>query len=225
LRLTGRWNLLLIALAVGCVLGQGVWHPGDIVLLGQAIGLERVIAMGVFAGITAVSLAVTPLRVRQSNLFTWAPMVEVGKLFAAIFITIGPVLALLQAGPDGPFAGVLRLTTDGQGAPDPLAYFWLTGLLSAFLDNAPTYLVFFQLAGDDAGQLTGKLNMVLTGLASGAVFFGALTYIGNAPNLMIRSIAAQRGIQMPGFFGYIGWACAILLPGLLILSVFFAVWR
>ncbi len=225
LRLSGRWNLLLIALVVGCVLAQGVWHPGDVVLLGQAIGLERVVGMVVFAAITAVSLAVTKRRVRESNLFTWAPMAEVGKLFAAIFITIGPVLALLQAGSDGPFAALLHLTRDGQGQPSAIAYFWLAGLLSAFLDNAPTYLVFFQLAGDDARQLTGPLNLVLMALSSGAVFFGALTYIGNAPNMMIRSIAAQRGIQMPRFFGYIGWAGAILLPGFLVLSLFFVFWH
>jgi Na+/H+ antiporter NhaD/arsenite permease-like protein len=224
LRLSGRWNLLLIAVVVACVLAQGVWHPGDVMLFGQAIGLERVIGMLVFAAITLVSLAVTERRVRESNLFNWAPMAEVGKLFAAIFITIGPVLALLQAGPDGPFAALLRLTRDAQGVPSPIATFWLTGLLSAFLDNAPTYLVFFQLSGDDVRQLTGPLNLVLTALSSGAVFFGALTYIGNAPNMMIRSIAAHRGIQMPGFFGYIGWAGAILLPGLLVLSLFFSVW-
>jgi Na+/H+ antiporter NhaD/arsenite permease-like protein len=225
LRLQGRWNVGLIGLTVACVLAQGVWHPGDVVLLGQAIGLERVAGMLVFAAITLVSLKVTPAPVRERNMFSWAPMAEVGKLFAGIFITIGPVLALLQAGPDGPFAGLLRLTADASGVPEPLAYFWFTGLLSAFLDNAPTYLVFFQLAGDDVAQLTGGLNHVLTALASGAVFFGALTYVGNAPNMMIRSIAAHRGIEMPGFFGYIAWASALLLPSLLLLSAYFVVWR
>jgi Na+/H+ antiporter NhaD/arsenite permease-like protein len=94
----------------------------------------------------------------------------------------------------------------------PLAYFWLTGLLSAFLDNAPTYLVFFELAGNDPARLTTDLAPILRAISAGAVFFGALTYIGNAPNLMVRSIAAHRGVRMPGFFGYMAWSCALLLP-------------
>ncbi len=219
LRLRGGWNLALIGVVVTCVLAQGLWHPGDIVLFGQAIGGERLAGMAVLAAITAVSLATTERRVRDSNLFTWAPMAEVGKLFAAIFVTIGPVLAILQAGAAGPAAGLVRLTLNAGGTPDPVAYFWLTGLLSAFLDNAPTYLVFFQMAGDTPGQLTGPLNPVLTALSSGAVFFGALTYIGNAPNMMIRSIAAHRGIRMPGFFAYAGWAGLLLVPCFALLSL------
>ena len=140
------------------------------------------------------------------------------KLFAAIFVTIGPVLAMLEAGFDGPLAPLLRLTVDGAGQPVPLAYFWLTGLLSAFLDNAPTYLVFFELAGGDPVHLTGPLTMILVAISAGAVFFGALTYIGNAPNMMVRAIASHRGVRMPGFFGYMRWSCALLLPCFLLLS-------
>jgi Na+/H+ antiporter NhaD/arsenite permease-like protein len=128
---------------------------------------------------------------------------------------------MLAAGFDGPFAAVLRLITRPDGSPEPLAYFWLTGALSAFLDNAPTYLVFFQLAGNDPVALTTTLSSTLLAISAGAVFFGALTYIGNAPNLMVRSIAAHRGIRMPGFFGYMGWACLLLLPCFALLSVVF----
>jgi len=219
LRLRGAWNIALVGVVVASVLAQGVWHPGDVDLLGQHIELERVIGMLVFSAVTLVSLRITSRSVRQGNLFSWEPMAEVGKLFAAIFITIGPVLAMLAAGADGPLAGLLKLTVNASGEPSRLAYFWLTGILSAFLDNAPTYLVFFQLAGDDPVQLTGPLNPILQALSGGAVFFGALTYIGNAPNMMVRSIAAHRGIRMPGFFGYIMWSSVLLLPCFVMISL------
>ncbi|HEY2132256.1 MAG TPA: sodium:proton antiporter, partial [Acetobacteraceae bacterium] len=208
MRLRGLPNVALIAVIVASVLMQGVWHPGFVTLLGQSIEIERLAGMAVFLAVTAVSLLVTPQAVRAGNLFSWDPMAEVGKLFAAIFVTIGPVLAMLEAGAAGPLAPLVSVITDAAGRPIPLAYFWLTGLLSAFLDNAPTYLVFFQLAGDDPARLTGELNTTLLAISAGSVFFGALTYIGNAPNMMLRSIAAHRGIRMPGFFGYMAWSCA-----------------
>ncbi len=212
LRLRGSANLGLVAVVVGCVLGQGIWHPGDVVLFGQAIEIERLAGTIVLFGVAALSWVITPRSIRARNLFTWAPMEEVGKLFAAIFITIGPVLLMLGAGREGPLAGLLALTMDSSGQPMPIAYFWMAGSLAAVLDNAPTYLVFFQLAGDDATKLTGELAPVLRALSAGAVFFGGLTYIGNAPNMMVRSIAAHRGIKMPSFFGYTAWAAALLLP-------------
>lgn len=219
--LRGAPNLLLIGVIIAMVVLQGVWRPGDINVLGQKIGPERLIAMAVFLAVTALSLAITRRDIRQGNLFDWHPMEEVGKLFLAIFITIGPVLQILDAGHDGPFGFLTTLTEDAHGHPLPIAYFWVTGILSAFLDNAPTYLVFFELAGGEPARLTGDLNRVLQALAAGAVFFGALTYIGNAPNLMIRSIATHRGIRMPGFLGYLAWSCALLIPVFALLSVIF----
>eukprot|EP01037_Dinobryon_pediforme_P001916 gene1916-1948_t len=212
IRLRGGWNLLLVAVVVGCVLVQGVWHPGYWTLLGQEIEIERLLGMLVLLTVAGVSWVVTPQDIRARNLFSWEPMLEVGKLFAAIFVTIGPVLLMLGAGADGPMAGLLELTRNAAGAPRPLAYFWMAGSLAAVLDNAPTYLVFFKLAGDDAARLTGELTPVLRSLSAGAVFFGGLTYIGNAPNMMVRSIAAHRGIEMPSFFAYLGWAALLLLP-------------
>lgn len=221
LRLSGAWNLVLVCVVVGCVLIQGVWHPGEIVLLGQAIEIERLAGTVALIGVAGISWLITPRRIREGNLFTWEPMIEVGKLFAAIFVTIGPVLAMLAAGRDGPLASLLGLTLGSDGQPLPLAYFWMTGALAAVLDNAPTYLVFFQLAGDDPVHLTGDLAPVLRALSAGAVFFGGLTYIGNAPNMMVRSIAAYRGIQMPSFFGYMVWAAALLVPMFVVLSLVF----
>ena len=210
--LRGLVNVALLVVVIATVLVTGVWRPGDVTLWHVAIGRERLASMAVLLAVTAVSVAVTPKKVRAGNLFNWDPMAEVGKLFAAIFVTIAPVLAMLHAGLSGPLAGLLRLTVDAHGVERPPAIFWLTGVLSAFLDNAPTYLVFFELSGGDPATLTGALNHVLSAIAAGAVFFGALTYIGNAPNLMVRSIASHRGVRMPGFFGYMAWSCALLLP-------------
>ena len=221
LHLRGHLNLALLGGLIASVLLQGVWHPGAVVLLGQAIAGEKLLGIVVALLITGLSWRSTPRAIRQANLFTWAPIQEVASLFAGLFITITPVMAMLAAGLHGPFAPVLTLLTDAAGQPIPLAYFWATGLLSAFLDNAPTYLVAFELAGADPHTLTGPLARTLQAISAGAVFFGALTYIGNAPNLMVQSIAAHRGIRMPGFFGYIALTSCALLPGFLLLSVIF----
>jgi len=127
-------------------------------------------------------------------------------------IRVAPVLAMLKAGPDGPFAPLLSLVSADNGRPVDAAYFWLTGGLSSFLDNAPTYLVFFNLAGGDAQEFMGPLASTLLAISAGAVFMGANTYIGNAPNFMVRSICEERGIKMPSFIGYMLWSGAILLP-------------
>jgi Na+/H+ antiporter NhaD/arsenite permease-like protein len=118
---------------------------------------------------------------------------------------------MLQAGPAGAFAWLLAAATSA-GGPDNVAYFWLSGALSAFLDNAPTYLVFFELAGGDPGTLMGPLGATLAAISMGSVYMGALTYIGNAPNLMIHAIAVERGIKMPSFFGFMLWSGVVLLP-------------
>ena len=102
--------------------------------------------------------------------------------------------------------------THPDGSANNVAYFWLSGALSSFLDNAPTYLVFFNLAGGDAQELMGPLAGTLTAISAGAVFMGANTYIGNAPNFMVKSICEERGIKMPTFFGYMLWSGGILLP-------------
>jgi Na+/H+ antiporter NhaD/arsenite permease-like protein len=139
-------------------------------------------------------------------------MKEVAKLFAGIFLTIIPVLAMLKAGMQGPFAPVVAAVTRADGTPDPAMYFWAAGLLSSFLDNAPTYLVFFNIAGGDPQSLMTSLAPTLAAISAGAVFMGANSYIGNAPNLMVKAIAEDRGIQMPSFFGYMLWSIGILIP-------------
>jgi Na+/H+ antiporter NhaD/arsenite permease-like protein len=133
------------------------------------------------------------------------------------------VLAALDAGPQGAFAWLLAAITAHDGSPHAVAYFWLTGVLSAILDNAPTYLVFFKLAGGNAAELMGPLAPALAAISMGAVYMGALTYIGNAPNFMVYAIATERGIKMPSFFGYLAWSIAVLVPVLAIVTYVFVV--
>ena len=162
--------------------------------------------------IAYVSWKITDRENRTANGFTWFPILEVGKLFAGIFLTIVPAIAILKAGTGGALGGVVSLVTDESGQPVNAMYFWMTGLLSSFLDNAPTYLVFFNTAGGDAVNLMGHAANTLLAISAGAVFMGANTYIGNAPNFMVRAIAEEQNVAMPSFFGYMIWSCGILFP-------------
>ena len=143
------------------------------------------------------------------------------KLFAGIFITIIPVIAMLRAGESGAFGAIVRAVSDTGSQPINIMYFWITGVLSSFLDNAPTYLVFFNTASGDAHTLMTVLPSTLAAISAGAVFMGANSYIGNAPNMMVKAIAEERGIRMPSFFGYMGWSMVILMPLFLIMSLLF----
>ncbi|SME98981.1 sodium:proton antiporter [Pseudogulbenkiania subflava] len=213
LRLYGQFNFLLIAGVVGAVLLSGLWKPGlSIDVLGTPLELQNAVRDLILLLIALLSLALTPRQVRAGNDFNWAPMLEVGKLFAGIFITIVPAIAILRAGSDGHLATLVGLVSGEDGMPVNAMYFWLTGLLSSFLDNAPTYLVFFNLAAGDAQLLMKELPQTLLAISMGAVFMGAMTYIGNAPNFMVKAIAEQRGVAMPGFFGFLLWSGVILLP-------------
>ena len=210
---SGGINLLLIAGIVGAILATAAWHPGrSVSIYGTTLELQNIARDAVLVLIAILSLALTPNEHRGANGFSWEPIAEVAILFAGIFICIIPVLAMLDAGKDGAFAWLLTTLTAPDGSPRAVAYFWLTGLLSAFLDNAPTYLVFFELAGGDARELMGPLAGTLTAISMGAVYMGAMTYIGNAPNFMIYAIAVERGVKMPSFFGYLLWAALVLLP-------------
>jgi Na+/H+ antiporter NhaD/arsenite permease-like protein len=163
-------------------------------------------------------MLITPRAYREANGFDWAPCIEVAKLFAAIFVTIIPAIAILKAGEGGAMAGVLRLVAREDGTPDNLMYFWLTGGLSSFLDNAPTYLVFFNAAGGDPQYLMGPAASTLLAISAGAVFMGANSYIGNAPNFMVKAIAEHAGVRMPSFFGYMAWSALFLLPSFALIS-------
>ncbi len=249
IKIEGLHNLIFLAGVMGAVLFSGLVHFGHITVLGvhmeySAICRDLFIILMVF-----LSVKTTRKKIRDDNGFTWFPIAEVAYLFAGIFMTIIPALAILKAGDKGAMAALVAAVRE------PWHFFWITGSLSAFLDNAPTYLVFYNQA---QGQLVNALtaappdwlaskpdwlpelsllsqvnyqdmlvNKLLTGqiptnahsdvfvyrltaISVGAVFFGAMTYIGNAPNFMVRSIAEENKIKMPSFFGYMLWSVAIL---------------
>jgi Na+/H+ antiporter NhaD/arsenite permease-like protein len=215
----GGINFLFLAGIVGAVLMSGFWKSGTVYnVLGCPIALESLCRDGLFLLMAALSLLCTKKAYREANQFSWEPILEVGKLFFGIFVTIVPVLEMLKAGHSGAFAPLVALVTNAQGQPVNEAFFWLTGLLSSFLDNAPTYLAFFNLAGGDPALLMGAEAHTLMAISMGAVFMGAMTYIGNAPNFMVVSIVQNRGIKMPSFFGYMAWSYGILVPLFLLLT-------
>jgi Na+/H+ antiporter NhaD/arsenite permease-like protein len=219
IRVSGSINFLLVAGIIGAILGAATWTPGlSISVYGTMLELQNIARDATLVLIALLSLALTPNEHREANGFTWEPIAEVAILFAGIFICIIPVLAMLDAGKNGAFGWLLAALTAPDGSPRVVGYFWLTGVLSAFLDNAPTYLVFFELAGGNARELMGPLAPTLAAISMGAVYMGALTYIGNAPNFMIYAIATDRGVKMPSFFGYMLWSAAVLLPVFAVLT-------
>ena len=209
----GKVNFALLGVVVGLVLMSGIWKSEvQWNVMGTPIGLPGLVRDVGLILVTLVSLARTPRQVHEDNQFNWGPMQEVAKLFAGIFLTIIPVIAMLKAGVHGPFGAIVAAVTRPDGSPDPAMYFWATGLLSSFLDNAPTYLVFFNTAGGDAMTLMTTQVATLAAISAVSVFMGANTYIGNAPNLMVKAIAEDRGVAMPSFFGYMLWSVGILMP-------------
>ncbi|MDX1540319.1 MAG: sodium:proton antiporter [Geminicoccaceae bacterium] len=222
-RLEGKINLVLLAGVVLAVLLSGVWKPGiEFTVYYVHVELQNLVRDLLLLALTATSWAVTPMQTRISNEFSWFPIVEVAKLFAGIFITIIPAIAILRAGTEGALEPVISMVSQ-NGEPVNVAYFWATGILSSFLDNAPTYLVFFNTAGGDAEVLMGPLYNTLLAISAGAVFMGANTYIGNAPNFMVRAIAEERGVPMPSFFGFMAWSGVILLPIFVVVTFVFLV--
>ena len=209
----GGVNVVLLGAVVLLVLMSGTWKPGIAFdIAGTPVELQNLVRDVALVGVTLLSLRLTQSSVRRDNQFGWAPMQEVAKLFVGIFITMLPVLAMLKAGEAGALAAVARAVTGPDGQPLPWAYFWWSGLLSSFLDNAPTYLVFFNLAGGDPATLMGPLAATLAAISAGSVFMGANSYIGNAPNFMVKAIVEDRGLRMPSFFGYMAWSFGILVP-------------
>jgi Na+/H+ antiporter NhaD/arsenite permease-like protein len=221
-RLRGLANLPLLAGVIGAILMSAYWKPGvSLTIMGVAVELQNLVRDVVIIALALLSLALTRKEYRAANGFNWGPIKEVAKLFVAIFICIVPVVAILQAGSQGALAPLVALVTRPDGQPNDLAYFWLTGVLSSFLDNAPTYLVFFELAGGDPAHLMTEMASTLAAISAGAVFMGANTYIGNAPNFMVYAIARHQGVRMPSFFGYMAWSGVVLIPTFVVSSLIF----
>jgi len=221
IRIEGKRNFLLLAGIIGAVLFSGTFKLGEVNLLGITQSSENFIKDAILLLMGILSLVLTKREIRRDNEFSWAPILEVAYLFAGIFITIIPALAILKAGEHGAMAGLIRAVNT------PAHYFWATGILSSFLDNAPTYLTFFNGAlgrfypgMPEAQAVTGLISQkipYLTAISAGAVFMGANSYIGNAPNFMVKSIAEEAGVNMPSFFGYI---FKYSVPILVVLFVF-----
>jgi Na+/H+ antiporter NhaD/arsenite permease-like protein len=210
--LKGSFNLLLILGVIFSVLLSGFWKPHiEFTVYHVHLELQNIIRDILLLALAYSSWKLTSKQIRQANEFNWFPILEVAKLFASIFITIIPAIAILKAGTSGALALIVN-SVSGDSGPINHMYFWLTGILSSFLDNAPTYLVFFNTAGGDPQVLMGELSNTLLAISAGAVFMGANTYIGNAPNFMVKSIAESSGIKMPSFFGFFLYSLAILFP-------------
>ena len=226
LKLEGTHNFIFLVGIVGAVLMSGVVNWGEVNTLDVHRGIQDWARDGLLIAIGALSLLTTRVEVREDNNFTWAPIIEVALLFIGIFITMLPCLLILKAGPNGAMAFLIKAVNQ------PAHYFWAAGALSSFLDNAPTYLTFFSTAlgsfypgvPEDVSvvHLMGELPDYLAAISAGSVFFGACSYIGNAPNFMVRSIAEEAGTKMPSFFGYVvKYALVFLIPCFVVVTLVF----
>jgi len=211
--LEGSINFIFLVGVIAAVLLSGFWKTEIVFNFYHVpVQLPNLIRDLLLLLFTLLSWLLTSKVIHKNNQFTWFPIQEVAKLFAGIFVTIIPTIAILKAGTEGALAKIVE-SVSVNGEPINKMYFWATGILSTFLDNAPTYLVFFNTAGGDADHLMGELHTTLLAISAGAVFMGANSYIGNAPNFMVKSIAEERGIDMPSFFGYMfKYSIPILLP-------------
>jgi Na+/H+ antiporter NhaD/arsenite permease-like protein len=207
LKIRGVFNFGLLAVLTLAIPVAGVWQPGFLNILGAAVPGQQAALTLLSIGCIIASEVFTARSIRRHNRFAWTAMREIVLLFFAIFATIDPVFALLQQA---------QLPAQDFGL-----WFWASGIASAVLDAAPTYLIFFQAAGGHAANLIAPPGRLLAALSAGAVFFGPITYLGNAPNLMIREIASRRGVRMPGFFLYAGIMCLILMPLYLLMTILF----
>jgi Na+/H+ antiporter NhaD/arsenite permease-like protein len=235
LSIGGSFNFVFLLGIVGAVLFSGLAKLGSVPVLGIPRETESLIRDAAIIVIAFLAYMTTKSECREENAFTWDAIKEVAYLFAGIFMTIIPAIAILRAGENGALRALIRM------ANSEAAYFWLTGILSSFLDNAPTYLTYFNTAlgklhldeatvraflytGTTPAGMEENLKSFehfLKAISCGAVFMGANTYIGNAPNFMVRSIAEENHIKMPSFFGFMGWSVAILIPTFIVVTFVF----
>jgi Na+/H+ antiporter NhaD/arsenite permease-like protein len=216
-RILGLHNGLFLLGVVGAVLASGLLDMGQVNVLGVHLTGQSLLRDGVIVAMGILSLRTTQKLIRKKNEFSWFPIKEVAYLFAGIFMTIIPALAILKAGTNGELGFIVEKVTT------PAHYFWVTGLLSSFLDNAPTYLTFLNTSlgtfyshlpeAEAIQKLMVEKTVYLQAISAGAVFMGANTYIGNAANFMVKSIAEESGVPMPSFFGYMfKYSLPLLFP-------------
>ncbi|MBN2413212.1 sodium:proton antiporter [candidate division KSB1 bacterium] len=225
IRVRGLHNFIFLAGIIGGVLMSGLVDLGSVTVLGVHMGWQNILRDVILICMGLLSLKTTKKEIREGNEFSWFPIQEVAYLFAGIFMCIIPALAMLKAGTDGALGFII------EAVKEPWHYFWITGALSSFLDNAPTYLTFMNTAlgnffsglpeADAVASLIRDHSHYLKAISTGAVFMGANTYIGNAPNFMVRSIAEESGLKMPSFFGYMVWSLGILIPIFILVTLVF----
>jgi Na+/H+ antiporter NhaD/arsenite permease-like protein len=222
LRIIGLHNVAFLAAIVLVIYAAGEgWGSG-----GQSwpYGIQEAL----MAAVAVAAYLSTRSEIRELNRFTFGPIIEVAVLFAGIFVTMAPALAILNSWGKGE----REVLGFAFGMSEPWQYFWATGILSSFLDNAPTYLTFAATAAGTAGVSTEGRYLaefllreggpeVLAAISCGAVFMGANTYIGNGPNFMVRAIAEESGVRMPSFFGYMVYSVAILIPIFVVVTFVF----
>jgi Na+/H+ antiporter NhaD/arsenite permease-like protein len=226
LRIQGGANFLWLLGVIGINAGIGYFgHEQH-----WSEDLQKVILVAGMAAMIGLSLATTSKEIRSSNKFTWGPIIEVAVIFIGIFVTMVPATRLLE---EQGKAGAIHMTQAWQ-------FFWGSGALSSFLDNAPTYVTFASLACGVVGGMQNppvtidpshldvllkfdKGVLFLTAVSCGSVFMGANTYIGNGPNFMVKAIAEENQVKMPSFFGYMAWSIAVLIP--LFIAVTFLFFR
>lgn len=212
IQVKGQYNLIFLSASIAAILIESmITTKPHMILFGTSVNLSAFTRDFILFSMAYASWKLTPPKIHEANHFTFAPLEEVALVFLGIFITVIPVLGMLKAADSGPLSDLFHLANP-NGVPNVNLYFWLTGILSSILDNAPTYLIFFNMAGGEAKSLMSQGANVLAAISTGAVFMGAMTYIGNAPNFMVRAIATRSHIKMPGFLGYLLWSICILLP-------------
>lgn len=220
IRLKGGWHLFFLPLIIAFIVYSGS-HEDPVMLhaFGVDFSIPSLIRDFALLGIAVLSYVLgARQRAKNNASFQWEPIREVALLFAGIFITAAPVIEMLKVGLGGPMASLVQMVTHGDNIHNPAAFFWLTGSLSSFLDNAPTYLIFFNLAGGNASDLMTIHKETLMAISAGSVFMGAMTYIGNAPNFMVKSLAEANRISMPSFLGFLGWSMLVLLPAFILFA-------
>ena len=226
IRIEGWHNLVFLGGVLAAVIISGTVHLGEVTILGVTQQVQNLLRDAVLLVMLAASWQTTAARVRDENQFTWEPIKEVAILFAGIFATMIPALAMLRVGEHGALGFVVRAVRE------PAHFFWASGILSSFLDNAPTYLTFLSTAlgrlypdvveREAIHRLIVENHAYLQAIATGSVFMGANTYIGNAPNFMVKSIAEEAGVPMPSFFGYIlRYSLPVLIPVFALVTVIF----
>jgi Na+/H+ antiporter NhaD/arsenite permease-like protein len=217
----GMGNALVLLGIVATVVGTGllakVWSGFSIRIPGQepiVIGYADLLRDVLLLGWAWASIRTTPHGVREANEFSWGPVKEVALLFAGIFVTLIPLVQILHAGRDGSLGWLV------EAVHTPVRYFWASGVLSSFLDNAPTYLLFFNVGGGDATRLMSEAA-TLAAISCGSVFMGANSYIGNAPNMLVKAVAEENGVKMPSFLGYMAWSVCVLVPLFILVGIIF----